>query len=736
MRIHTHSLQAVLLAGTIAGAAATSPALAQKITKTTPSNVIEEVVVTAQKRSENIKDVPIAVTVVSGDRLMESQITSFHDLERVAPSFKSLPLGDARASTMNMRGVSSVQGNPGRQSSLGVFVDGVFMARTGMASSQDFLDIERVEVLRGPQGTLFGMNTAGGLIHIITAKPNLSEYSGRAEVVLGQYDTIEARGNITGPLIQDTLGFSLSAAKSKRGGLLYNSTLDRYVDDENKFSLRGKLGYESGNFNATLTADYARESSICCSAVFTKVTGIPKTASTVVVVPPPGYPFSRITTQSGLSTNPNAGGGVSLEMNWDYAGHTITSLSAWRRWTVSSINDPDSTEVKFLDGFLIHQEHEQVSQELRIASPGDRDLTYVAGLFFYDRWSTDYEDLHIDPSISVYKSRPDGRTIFDARVRDTSYAIFGHAEYKLTDDLAAAFGGRYTWEPQTFDFYQDSGISLYPTYGHLPTQTRNDPVFTWKLDLRYAVTADISTYASVARGFKPGGMTMTRISNVNDLQFKPESNLNYEVGFKSVLLDRRVQLNLAAFYTIYNDFQTTAFDGTRYLTTNAPEFITRGIELESEFHPLQGLALTLAGSFVDAHYTDFPNGQCTGVVGPCNLNGKRLNGSARWNLNAGLSYTVEVAEDWSAFTRFDYAWKSDVYSAQDLNPNSVSKAHGVMNARVGVTSNFGLTAEIFAKNLFDAEYTTFSYGLPFGSGGFVGYIGAPRLAGVRLSQSF
>ncbi|OJU57829.1 MAG: hypothetical protein BGO00_11975 [Alphaproteobacteria bacterium 62-8] len=731
MRIHWHSVQAAFLGGTFLGTMCFTPALAQS------SGVIEQVIVTAQKRAENVIDVPIAMTVVSGDRLMESQITSFHDLERVAPGFKSLPLGDARASSMNLRGVSSVQGNPGRQSSLGVFVDGVFMARTGMASSQDFLDIERVEVLRGPQGTLFGMNTAGGLVHIITKKPSLTDFSGRGEVVLGQYDTIEARGMITGPIIQDTLGFSLSAAKSKHGGFLYNSTLDRDVDDENKFSLRGKLEYASGNFDATLSADYHRESSICCSAVFTKVTGVPGTvAGLYPVTPPPGYPFSRITTQSGLSTNPNSGGGVSLEMNWEYAGHTITSLTAWRSWAVESINDPDSTEVVFLDGFRIHQTHKQVSQEFRIASPADQDLTYVAGLFYYNRWSTDYEDLHIDPAIPAFKSRPDGRTIFDARVRDTAYAVFAHADYKLTEKLTAAFGGRYTWEPARFKFYQDSGIVIYPTFGQLPDVTRQDNAFTWKVDLRYAWTNDFSTYASVARGFKPGGMTMTRISSASSLSFQPEENINYEAGLKGVFLDHSLMLNAAAFYTIYSNFQTTAFDGTRYITANAKEFITRGLELEGEYHPLDGLSFSFGMSFIDAHYTDFKNGQCTGVTGPCDLTGKRLNGSARWNIDLGASYTFPVVENWDGFARADWAWKSDIYSAQDLNPNSVSPAHGVLNARIGTTSDTGFTLELFAKNLLDAKYVTFAYGLPFGAGGYVGYIGAPRLAGVRIAQSF
>lgn len=744
MRCHADLLRATLLATTAFAwplsaahaqdAAAADQAPAASVGETNEAN--EEVLVTAQKRTQNVKDVPIAITVIGGKRIEDNQITSFHDIERIAPSFKSLQLGDARASTMNMRGVGSVQGNPGRHSSLGVFIDGIFMARTGMASSQDFLDIERIEVLRGPQGTLFGMNTAGGLVHIITRKPDVFAYTGRAEVVFGEYDTLEARGYVTGPLIENKLGFSLSAAKSTRGGFLYNSVLDRDVDDENKFSLRGKLFYTGEHFDVLLSADYHKETSICCSAVFTKVTGTPATASGYYpVTPPAGYPFSRVTIQSGLSTNPNEGGGFSAEVNIDIGDHKLTSLTGWRRWTMRSVNDPDSVNFNFLDGFVIYQEHNQFSQEFRITSPADQDLTYVAGVFFYDRRSRDYQDLHIGPDQRPPVLLQGQAAITDSIVKDLTYAVFGHLEYKVTDKLTLAAGARYTWEPQKFSFNQQSQIYIYPNFGQI-YRDRTDEALTWKIDLRYAWTPELTTYASIARGFKPGGMTMTRMSSLAGLIFEEETNLNYELGLKGVFFDRTLTLNAAAFYTIYNDFQTTAFDGTRYITANAEEFITRGIELEGHWSPSKNFSFSFGASYVDAHYTDFTNGQCTGVAGPCDLSGKRLNGSAKWNVNFGASYTTEVADGWDGYVRLDYAWKSDIFVAQDLNPHTRMPSYGVLNGRIGVASDEGFSVEVFAKNLLDSEYLLYAYGLPFGTGGYVGYVGAPRLLGVRISQSF
>ena len=737
MKASKHALRAMLVGGALLGASVPSAASADQADDS--GELLGEVVVTAQKRAENVKDVPIAITAVSGERLGAMQITNFHDLTRIAPSFNSNQLGDARASGMNMRGVTSTQGNPGRQSSLGIFVDGVFMARTGMASSQDFLDIERVEVLRGPQGTLFGMNTAAGLVHIITRKPDLTRFGGYGEVVFGNYNLVEGRARVSGPIIPDTLGFSLSAGAKSRDGFTYNSTTKQDVDDERKFSVRGKLLYKKDNFDALLTADYARETTRCCNAVIYKLLpganlgGVP-----TAPIAPSGLAYDRETLQSGVNTNPVRGNGLSAELNWYAGDHTITSLTASRFWTLQPLNDPDALPQRFLDNFLIDQGHRQFSQELRLTSPGDRKLTYVAGLFYYDRRSTDYEDIRLGPDApAAYKiAGTNYATITDARVRDRTYSIFGHANYHWTDQFTTSVGVRYTYEPQSVVFNQTSNNRIYANLG-ATRDKRTDEAWTWKLDASYRWTPDVTTYGSIARGFKPGGFEITRRSNMIDFQFEPETNLNYEVGLKGYFLDRRLSMNLAAFYTEYDDFQTLAFNGTSYTTRNAEQFVTKGIEVEGEAHPIDGLWVTVAASYVDAAYTDFKNGTCRpGVAGVCDLSGKRLNGSAKYYFNAAARYERPVSENWRGFGMLDFSYKSSIYISQNLDPNTRRGGGGVFNGRVGIKSDEGLLMEAFATNLLNKDYMNFMFLAPLSVGTYVGYVGAPRVYGVRVSRSF
>ncbi len=727
------ALRAVLVMGTMLSGVAPAAAWAAD------AATVGEVVVTAQKRSENVKDVPIAITAVSGDTLNQAQIVNFHDLTRVVPSFNSVQLGDSRAAGMNLRGVSSIQGNPGRHSSLGMFVDGVFMARTGMGTSQDFLDVERVEVLRGPQGTLFGMNTAAGLIHVITRKPDLESFGGSGEVVFGDYDTLEARARITGPLVQGKVGFSLAASGSSRSGFTYNSTTQRDVDNEKKMSVRGKLMYRSENFEAVLSADYAKETTECCAAVIYKLLpGANLGGRPIEPIAPAGLAYSNTTIQSGMNTNPNKGGGVSAELNWSLGDFTLTSLTAVRSWQLTPVNDADALPYQYLDGFVIHQEHRQVSQELRIASPADKKLTYVAGLFFYDRLSTDFENIRLgaDAPAALKVPGTDAATITDARVKDRTYAIFGHLDYNWTDKFTTSVGARYTKEPQEATFTQTSNNRVYANLG-TTHESREDSEFSWKLDARYRWSPQVTTYASIARGFKPGGFEITRRSNMRNFQFEPETNLNYELGLKSTLLDRRLSLNVAAFYTVYSDFQTLAFDGVAYTTRNADEFVTKGIEIEAEARPTQGLSLSAAASFIDATYTDFKNGQCKpGITGVCDLSGQRLNGSAQFYFNGAVSYRHPISTALDGAVRLDYGYKSDIYISQNLDPNTHKGGYGVLNGRIGVESSEGLTVELFARNLLDKKYMNFMYGAPFSTGAYVGYVGAPRVVGVRASKRF
>lgn len=511
------------------------------------------------------------------------------------------------------------------------------------------------------------------------------------------------------------------------------------MDDENKFNVRGKLFYQGDNFDALLSADYQKETTECCSAVIYKLLpGANLGGKPTEPIAPPGLAFSRTTLQSGINTNPNKGSGVSAELNWNLGDHTITSLTALRYWELQPLNDADALPSLYLDNFLIDQGHHQFSQELRLTSPADKKLSYVVGLFYYDRRSTDYEDIRLgsDAPASLKVAGTNAATITDSRVKDATYAVFAHFDYHWTDKLTTSVGARYTHEPQSVVFTQTSNNRVYANLG-TTRASRTDDAVTWKLDARYRWSPDVTTYASVARGFKPGGFEITRRSNMTDFQFEPETNINYELGFKSTLLDRRLALNIAAFYTIYKDFQTLAFNGVSYTTRNAEEFVTKGVEIEAEARPMTGLTMSVAASFIDASYTDFKNGQCRpGVTGVCDLTGERLNGSARVYFNASVGYQHAVTDNWNGYVRTDLGYKGDMFIGQNLDPNTHKGGFGVLNGRVGLSNHDGMAVELFAKNLLDKKYMNFMYLAPFSTGTYVGYVGAPRVVGVRLSKSF
>jgi iron complex outermembrane receptor protein len=729
--------------GLLAGAAffAIAPFSASSA-PTTPDNAataVGEIVVTAQKRAENIIDVPISMTAVTGRTLKDAGISSFHDLASIAPSFTSREWGDARTSIMTMRGVASQEANPGEQSSIGVFIDGVFLSRTGMGSSQDLLDVERVEVLRGPQGTLFGMNTAAGLINVITRQPDLTHFDGYGELVYGSYNDFEARATLSGPIVPDVLGFSLAGYGITHDGYTYDPVIRTHVDDEKKYGLRGKLRYVGTNFDATLSADYHQETSACCSAIFDKVLpganifGVP-----IAPLAPQGYPYSRQTVQDTVNENPNEGGGVTAELNWRVGGLTVTSLSAYRFWNASPVSDIDSLPLRILDNFTIHQKHEQFSQELRVSSPSGEKLEYVAGLFYFYHRSTDYENLALGPDAPQFFILPgtDGATVITSRVGDSSYAAFAHVDYHWTDQLTTSAGVRYTQEPQNAQFTQTSNNFAYPTLGSTQ-QSRNDGQATWMADVSYKWSGDVTTYASVARGFKPGGFDLTRLQSLDQFQFGPETNTNYEIGLKSSLFEHRLSFDAAAFYTQYQNFQAQAFDGVNIITTNAGAFVSKGVEAQAAFRPIAGLTLAAAGSYVDARYTRFPNGQCLpNVAGACDLAGKRLSLAPQVTFNASAEYRRPLSTRWDGYARVDYAYTGSIYFSQSLDPNSYQPGYGVVNARIGIESADRLALEVFASNLTDTHYMNIIYPSPLATGLYVGYVGAPRVVGVRLSKGF
>ena len=727
---------AVALAALPAGRAIADTAASASAAATAPApGAVQELLVTAQKREANIKDVPISLSAVSGQSLAQKGITRFEDLALITPDFVALPMGDSRNSQIAIRGVSSQQSNIGQQASLGVFVDGVFMARTGMGTSQDFFDIDHVEVLRGPQGTLFGMNTAGGLVNIITKKPDLAAFQGDVDVSYGSYNDLRVRGLVTGPIEPGTLAFSLAAYSDSHDGYTWSPTRGQHIDNLRKQGVRGKLLFQSGDFDATVTLDYQHESSVCCSTVIAKmlpganVIGFP-------ITPPAGFPYSRESISSGKFTNPNSGDGVTAELNWRLPFGTITSLSSYRTWDADPVSDVDEVEYNFLDGFENHQRHKQFSEELRFTSPSGQRLEYVAGLFYFWRSSSEFDTVDIGPDASFLAiPGQSGQTLDTWSDKDQSFAAFGHLDIHVTDQLTLSGGLRYTVEPQTGFYLQTSSNFIFPNLGP-NTDKRDDRDLTWQTNLSYKVTPDVTVYGSIATGFKPGGFDMNRLGNFTGYQFGPESSIDYELGAKSDLMDHKLAIDIALFWTNYDNYQALAWDGTNLITRNAASFVSRGVEFELDARPAEGLDLSFNGSFLDAYFTSFPNGPCPpGVAGQCELAGYRLSGAPKWTLNWSGSYHHPITEAWDGFVRFDVSYKS-LIEWTDNDPNTWSPGYTVANARLGVSDHRGLELSLFANNLTNTHYLSFVFLSPLATGLYVGFDGAPRVFGVELRKSF
>lgn len=729
---HRGLLAAALLSSAAAVLGAASPASAQDAPDQQPVANSDEIVVTAQRREESIQDVPISIAAMSGERIEASGLTNFANIEQSISGLTIAANGDARAARIGIRGVTTAQEN-GKQSSVGVYVDGVFMSRVGM-SFADLPDVERIEVLRGPQGTLFGMNTAAGLIHIITERPDVDEFGGFLETVVGNYDRLEVRGSVTGPIVPGRLGFSLGAGMTSRDGIIYNSTLGRDVDDLDRWGVRAKLGYEGDNLDAIFIADWQAEDSNCCTKILTHL----NPGATVLGTPagplaPPGFPFARVAVTNSPNLNQPEGGGVSAEFNYDFGGATLTSITAYRNWSIHHIDDADSLPLSIITGFQIDQDHDQFSQEFRLASPAGERFEWLVGLFYFDRNSSSDELLTYPAAFRGVGQNGTNVNNFD--LDDTSYAVFGRLGWNITDQFNVSGGIRFTREEQEAHAVQVASNLANPTFNR--TSVRNDEGITWNLNAEYHFNPDLMVYAAAGQGFKPGGFDMNRSAVFTTFQFEEETNINTEVGLRSTLYDGRLLFNATLFNTVFKDFQTLTFDGIRFFNDNAPEFRTRGLEIETSFAITDDLTARASASFIDTEYTDFPNGPCPqGVAGACNLTGRELAQAPATTYSLSAQYERPIGHGWNVIGLAEYAYRSGAYMNVALDPNLYQDSYGLANFRLGIESDNGLKVEGWVRNAFDEDYLTFAFNSPLLTGGYAGFVGEPRMYGVRVRQSF
>ena len=757
---------ATRLPGCIGLAMLASPALGQLPTDSGEAVALEEIIITANRREQSLQEVAISVSAFTSEFFKNSGTHNLSQLEQYTPSLKIAPVQDTRSTSIRIRGIGSIGSNAGIDPSVGMFIDGVYQGRAGM-SIADFMDIERVEVLRGPQGTLYGKNTAAGALSIFSKAPS-DQVELELEGVVGNYEAMEVRGMLNVPFGEAGHATRLSGYSVQRDGFDDNRYLEEEVNDADRWGLKSRtlFNMESAG-ELMITLDYSEENSECCAPDIISYEG----AGSAL-----GLPFSLLESTTGEPlpeadpkdrdlwfnqpwTNEVTVGGVAAEWNMETESeYGLTWLTAWRTYENTSIYDGDFSQYEAVAGSA-EVDMDQYSTEFRITSPDWDTWDYVAGLyFFYSDMDTEGETGMLEllgPLFGFGFIFPEGSVNFDTNNHETtSYAAFGQVNWNFAEDWRLTLGGRGTYEekertgtqvtvPETvFDAPPIAGPTL-----ELDDQ-RDETDFSATVALTHFIREDLMVYASFAQGFKSGGFNQVRTAVGVNGEFDDERSRNYELGWKGHWLDRRLQVNGTFFYVDYDDFQAQGFDGTNINVRNAGSLESKGVELDIVYVANANLTLGTAVGYNDAEYDDFPTGECTAeqivaitggspfVAPDCiqDLSGEALDNAPEWTVSTFAQFDGQVGgTNMGWFGRLEYNYTDEFYMAQDLDENLKNDESHVVNARLGLYGE-NRTWEVTAwgRNILDEEYYVIGFDIPVLSG-YAAINAPPRTYGVTLN---
>jgi iron complex outermembrane receptor protein len=627
----------------------------------------------------------------------------------------------------------------------------------------DLIDIERVEVLRGPQGTLFGRNNSAGVLNITTRKPEFT-FGGTAEVSGGNYNYNQERVSVTGPLIDGLLAFRVTGFNTHRDGVLANTTTGVAANSVSRSGARVQLLLTpASNLTLRLSGDYSIEDDTCCVSS-TKLV-LPRSLSattgrTLQALAALGY----VPTASLVSTRNNSPQnmktdqkGVSLQADWDLGFATVTSITAWRYWHFNPLQDSDGTPLDVIQVNVAQTKDDQFSQEVRLGSGPGRFTWQVGAYYFHqvlkdhfilNQFGTDASNFYTtyarlaNPAAAAISIAPGSQYLDDVYTTVDSIAGFGQANYSVTDRLTITAGIRYTKDKR----YGRSDTSTVGTpYAatsvpfHYNVSVKDDNV-SYLGSISYKITPDVLLYGSFSTGYKGSGLNLNAaVSAGTPLILNPEKVRNWEAGLKTQFFDHALTLNLSAYWTDLSGLQANVVpsNGNRSYLANVGDVRARGIELDGSWRATENLTLNANGSYNDATYKDYSNAPCpVGVTGICNLTGKPLFQAPKWIANASIDYHVELANGVQPYALAQYSFRSSTFGTVDDGPYSRIDPYGLFNFRIGATFGKGrYDFSAWISNAFDKKYfqnlsTTSIVGAsPFA---FAGQLGTPRTAGATL----
>lgn len=622
----------------------------------------DTIVVTATRRVANVQDVPIPISVLSGATLAESGTQTIGQVVQLQPSLTYYQTNPRNAS-INIRGLGAPLGltNDGLEQGVGIYVDQVYYSRVATAVN-DLFDVQRVEVLRGPQGTLFGKNTTAGAINVITNKPSFSPEA-HFEVSAGSLDFLQAKGAISGPL-GATVAARLAGSATSRRGTIYNVVTDRYINERESISGRATLLWRPTDaLDVTLTGDYTESMPESGAQIYVRTGATQRPlnrqfaalAAAFNYAPPSTDAFDRITDTDTVHKSGQRAGGVSLRGEWDIGSGTLTSVSAWRFWNWYPSNDRDFTGLPITTVSANPSRHRQWTQELRYASEGGETFDYVVGAFYFHQRFHTLGAQEQGAAASRFLLNPGNvpagssgcnpptanacnpavlnglRSDNDIRYKSTSAALYGQITWNVSDSLRIQPGLRLNYDKKRGSYESvvrtasGSTVLNNDQRNTLPPQAYAADLSQWNLAYDITASYDLSrrvmAYVTYAHSFKSAGINMNGLPLAGGVPVlsaatvRPEKIDSFELGLKTELFDRRATLNLSGFWTDIKDYQTTVTSSPSggvvlaYLA-NADKVRVRGAEAEFNFRVSPRFSFYANGAYTDAKYSSFPDAPC------------------------------------------------------------------------------------------------------------------------------
>ena len=721
------------------------------------AQALEEVIVTAQKRAQSAQDVPVALTAIGAETIEALGIQEFSDVTRISPSLTLSSGNNKQQTSISMRGIGTSVFSIGVEPSVAVIIDNVSQVQPGQALS-NLVDIERIEVLRGPQSTLFGKNASAGLVSVTTKNPS-EEIEGSLELVATDDDQIRTVGTLSGPLT-DSFGYRIMGYYDDRDGYLDNLTTGDDINGGLSRGGRGKFIWDvSEDFTSTLIVNYSEDKLDCCGINWHELDPEARVLGFVPGEVAPGIQpgeENRKIRQDDQSRGESRDVSASLELEYDIDDFTLTSISSWNRWEYLNNEDIDFSDVDVagaLSGGLLEGgiatlsdvEMRFFSQELRIESPVYDSFDYMLGLYYADANT----DRSFERSILV--------SDWVAEASTESIAAYGQGNWRFAKNTSLSLGLRYNYEEISADFIDAPSASSF-------AGDDDDGVWLGKVSLQHFLNEDAMLFASYSRGYKGQAYDISSGFNQDkaDNPVAAEESDAYEVGIKTTLLDQRLQLNVVGFYTEYDNFQAQNTilneDGTFKLEiANVGELETQGIEIDAV--ALLGDNFVLRGGFawIDATVKSYPTARCfpgQTVEQGCveiapgvtvqDLAGDDLSNSPDYKLTLAGEYTLPLASlPFEGFANFSYRWQDEVVFNLNQDPELRYDAFDVLDLSVGIVERerAAYRVTLFVNNVFDDTYliSKANLGQLYGGRQAIGQILAresQRYAGVRVKFQF